>query len=572
MKLIVKLTLLLLFCTPFTSLAEIPKQIINDFAPISGTIIMPLGDKYLVDLDASTDLREGDILTLLMAGEKIIQPDTKKVIGTLDRAKGFLQVTQVKSGYSYVKPLHKGVTPQKGDRVKRFEQIPARFVSTLPASPLAEELKLALPQLHWLNNSDQTNPELIFSLTADSLTVTNSAGAELKSYPYREGKLVVSMAGIHQVDNFQLGGTPQKNKSLLNQAVSNLGVITGLGIKDKRLENPGITQNQQLNDGIWVGPNLGGNPIGIAVADFDGDGQIETAVAMENQLQILRMTDGKLSPIAVVEFPSGVHLLSLDVADINTDNSPELYLSANVGTKLSSQVVEFSDGNYHRTISRVPWFLRVVELPQEGRTLLAQTMGDAENHFFGQPFRVKRTGDKLTRGNNFPLPAGLNLYSFTALNGANNDLLYASISGNDKLYVATPRGATLWEATDHFGGTEVYFYNAEDTDKNLIQPVFIQQRLVTLPDGEILAAQNDGLRVLERYRNFDKSRVIALKWDGVALQQKWSTSDQAGYLADFTVADADNDGQDELVMVIKYKQKNLLQKGRSNVVIYELNH
>ena len=34
---------------------------------------------------------------------------------------------------------------------------------------------------------------------------------------------------------------------------------------------------------------------------------------------------------------------------------------------------------------------------------------------------------------------------------------------------------------------------------------------------------------------------------------------------------ADNDGQDELVMVVKFKQKNLLQKGRSNVVIYELN-
>ncbi len=574
MKLIVKLSLFLLFCFPFTSLAEIPKQIINDFAPISGTIIMPIGDKYLVDLDASTDLREGDILTLLMAGEKIIQPDTKKVLGTLDLAKGYLQVTQVKSGYSYVKLLSTGITPQKGDRVKRFEQTPTRFESTQPAIQLAEELKLALPQLNWLGDTDQTNPELIFALTDKSLKITNSAGAELKSYPYSGGKLSAPMTGIHQPDSFQLGGTPQKNKSLLNQAVDNLTGTIGWTGKDKRLENPGITQNQQLNDGIWVGPNLDGNPVGIAVADFDDDGQIETAVAMEDHLQILRMTDGKLAPVAIINFPSGIHLLSLDVADIDANDIPELYLSANVGTELSSQVVEFVEGSYQHTINRVPWFLRVVDLPQEGRTLLAQTMGDSENQFSGQPFRVIRSGNKLTRGTEFPLPAKLNLFSFTALKGANNDLLYAYTSVGDYLYVTTPRGATIWESTDHFGGTEVYFYNDKITGTSaneLIQPVPIQQRLLTLPTGEILIAQNDGPRILKRYRNFNKSRIIALKWNGIALQQSWSTTDQGGYLADFTLADADNDGQDELVMVIKFKQKNLVQKGRSAIVIYELN-
>ena len=62
-----------------------------------------------------------------------------------------------------------------------------------------------------------------------------------------------------------------------------------------------------------------------------------------------------------------------------------------------------------------------------------------------------------------------------------------------------------------------------------------------------------------------------MKWDGVTLHEEWQTADQAGYLADFTLADADNDGEIELVMAIKFQHQNILQKGRSSIVIYELN-
>jgi len=93
MKLMVKLTVLLLLVLPLNTLAELPEQLKRDFSPISGIIIMPVGGNYLVDLDASSSLQEGDILTLVIPGEKIIHPVSQKVIGTLDIVKGFLQVT-----------------------------------------------------------------------------------------------------------------------------------------------------------------------------------------------------------------------------------------------------------------------------------------------------------------------------------------------------------------------------------------------------------------------------------------------------------------------------------------------
>jgi hypothetical protein len=154
--------------------------------------------------------------------------------------------------------------------------------------------------------------------------------------------------------------------------------------------------------------------------------------------------------------------------------------------------------------------------------------------------------------------------------GTNNNFHYAYTSLTDYLYISTPQGSVIWESTDHFGGSDVSFNIKEDSKNELAQPVYIQKRMMTLPTGEILVLQNDGFRIFERYRNFDKSRVIALKWDGIALQQSWRTSDQNGYLADYTVADADNDGKKELVMAITYSRKGKLQKGRSTIIVYEL--
>ncbi len=573
MKLI-KIILLpaIILCTSLSALAELPERIKADFSPLSGVIIMPIGEEFLIDLDTSVDLKEGDILTLTAPGEKVIHPVSKEVLGTLDEVRGYLQVTQVKSGYSYAKVIAAQTAPQKGDQVKRFEQVPALIDQTLAASTLAAELRNGLPQLKWLGKEASQVPLLTFGLSNNRLNITNSEGVVVKTYQYSDNTLSAPSSLSYREDNFSLGGIPEKNKSRLNQSVDNLlGAIGIGGNKDQRLENPGIIRTlQQQNSAVWMGPNLDGNPVGLAVGDFDGDGTLETAVAMEDHLQIHRLSEGQLKQIAVIDFPGGVHLLSLDAVDLNNNGLPELYLSANVGEKLSSQIVEFTPGGYKRIENRIPWFFRVVDLPHEGPTLVAQTMGEADNPFSGGPFRVSLEDGHLARGPELPLPGMINLFSFAPLIETNDERLYATVSTSDFLSVSTTKGTILWEAGDRYGGTEVFFYNVENIDKELIQPVYIQQRLVRLPGGDILVPQNDGIRTFQRFRNFTKSRVIAMKWDGFALTESWRTTDQNGYLADYALADADNDGRKELAMVIKYSQKNLLQKGRSTIVIYEL--
>lgn len=562
----------ILLLWPLTATAEIPTAIKTDFAPLTGYIVMPVGDEFLIDLDAADNLREGDILTLIMPGEKVIHPISKKVLGTLDMPKGFLQVTRIKSGYSYAKLLYAETPPKKGDKLKRFEQVPTVFHADPADSKLYQDLKAGLPQLDWLDENSQTAPLLTFTLKKNLLTVQNSSGMTLGSYQKIDGELQANQTRQTAASTFAAPSEPSASRSPLNKMVNNLMDSVGLGISKDPIGPPGIIYNQEAlkKQGIWMGPALAGNPVGIAVADLDNDGQLETAVAMETELLITWISQQQQQEEARVELPAGTKLLSLDAIDLDRNGVAELYLTAAKDQELKSMVIEYNGSDYQKTITDIPWFLRTMEYPGSGRILVGQRTKDEDHPFFGSPFKVVRTGDQLSAGEELSLPDHSNLFSIQPLPGTDaTKPLFAYLSQGDYLKVASSENE-LWESADYFGGTETLYYNTRQNDKNLPNPTYIQQRILPSPDGGILVAQNDGIRTLDRFRRFKNSRIIDLQWDGFSMRESWRTSGLNGYLADFAFADADNDGEDELVLIEKFKHESVVSEGRSSIVIYEM--
>ena len=573
-RILIYFSALILICvSTTTSFAEFPQQIKQDFAPLAGVIIMPIGDEYLIDLDASSGIKQGDILTLISEGEKVIHPVTKEILGTLDVAQGYLQVTKIKSGYSYAKLLSSKTAPQKGDQVKRFEQVPSWISESVPEK-LRKEIKNGLPQLNWLDNTTAIQPILNFSIAGNTLVISNNENIPLKRYQYTNGTLsetIPTPSSQNANDPFSLNAPSQEKKSLLNQAVSNIFGSVGLDNKDERLVAPGIIHSKQDNGAVWMGPNLDGSPVGITVADFDHDGQLEMAIAFESKLVIARITQGEFQKVATIDIPTGIKLLSIDSLDLDHNGFPEIFLSGISGTDINSQIISFKDGSYKRTGTRIRWFLRVVDFPQSGKILAGQLFGTWEQPFSTPVVKLQYQEGELAAQGPLDVPKNINVFSFIPFSGSNNQKLFAYISPTDFLNISTSMGENLWESNENFGGSETSFHSSKDLNTELVSPTYIQKRLLFLPTEEILTAQNDGSRAFRGYRNFDKSRIIALRWNGFAPQESWRTSDQGGYLADFSVADADNDGQPEIVMLMEFRQGSLFQKARSTVVIYELN-
>ncbi|MBW6509185.1 MAG: VCBS repeat-containing protein [Desulfuromonadales bacterium] len=560
---------LLMFLVPALALAQLPDQLLEDFAPADGIVLMAIGDSWLVDLDINQNLRPGDILSVMSPGETIVHPQTRDIVGRIDHVVGFLVVSRVMSGYSYADLLTKELSLQAGDQVRRFERIPAYIDGAVPEN-LAQELKRSLSHLEWVATPpDTADPGLSFQLQNERLNVTGRAGAVVGSYRYSTGQELAPMTpAIRQTEPVAPVGP---ERSALNRGVDSLLGTVGLSRGDTRLEAPGIARQQQ-SDGVWISPPLGENPVGLAVGDLTADGRSEIAIALENELRIMRMKDGQFSAVGVVSFPAGTRLLAIDAHDLNKDGRAELYITAVIDNDLRSQVVEYRNERFERVITMVNWFMRVVDLPGEGPVLLGQRLSRSDEPFLPPVFRIERTGDRLSRGADLDLPARINLFSMLPITAGNGETLYASLSADDRLQLVNSSNDRLWRSSDYVGGSDISFYNRPESEATMRVPVAMQKRLVRLASGEILTIQNQGSRLLQGLRTFSDGQLVAYEWDGSSLQliERWRTPRQKGYIADFIVADIDDNSELELIVAMRFQEKNILQRGHSALMVFKL--
>ena len=572
MNFMLKLFLLVLFCCPAVALAELPELVQSDFAVLEGVVVMPINDEYIVTLEDREDLHIGDILTLVNPGKKVFHPETKELIGSIDEVVGFLQVSRIHSGYSYAKVVTEDLKPEAGAQFKRFEQVPAFLKTAQEADPgLARQLQVNLPQFQWLEEGQVDQALLTFDLQAKALDVRTVQGDSLHKYKVTEDQQLVTTVTSAPRPYTSTQAEP-KSKPLQQLANALMGTISQTN-EDRfaEMDEAIIRQRQIDREGIWMGPNLAGHPIGLSVADLDGDGQQEVAVLLEKKIVVARIIEGEFGEVAEVPLPGVLKFLSIDALDLDNNGRSELYLSALAGDRPSSFVVEYDGGNYSIVIDSVRWLLRAVNLSGEiSQSLVGQRVGNIENVFRGDVFHVARKGTELVQGEAIALPENINLFNFTTFTDDKQQVNYAYLTNGDYLKVVSGSGEDLWESAGYFGGSEDDFNLSEkrrDDDPNL---TYMPPRMVLMPGHEILVAQNDGQRMVQRFRRFKQSRIVSLAWNGFSMTENWQTSSQQGYLGDFTLADADNDGNAELVMAIKFKHGGLTEAARASIVIYEL--
>jgi hypothetical protein len=572
-----------LLCTllPTLAVAGIDLQKVkDDFKPVSGYLVMPVGDEFLVDLDAASGVRSGDLLSVVVPGEKIFHPVTKEVLGTLDQVKGFLQVTRVKSGYSYARVLSGAAELKAADVVKRYEQTPALFWDySGEGEPFYNELAAALPHLDWwsYDQAARTRPEtpqalsagqvaLLFIYDQHGLAVKNAGLESLGSY----GVARTVAAGVAPVGQLPTSGiTPQARPA---GGFMPAGAVTPMqtGQPSRGI----IRTSDQAYAGIWHSPNLQGSAVGVEVGDFDGDGQLEIASLLNDRLLISRVVNGNLAQVAQLEFPKGLSALHLDGADLTGDGRMELYVTMAQDLIIASKVVEFQAGRYQVTIDDVPWYFNMVQMAEEGPVLLAQKSDyTGQKDYVGTPFRVARRGAKLVEDGTVAVPKPFILYGQMPFNDASGVRRYAALTETDELVVAMPDGKRLWESNRKYGGSSAGIdrpvnIHARDAEGDRTQ--WLRSRIMLSPNGEVLVPVNEGTRRFAQWRSFKSSYMAALTWNGHVMQERWRTIDQNGYLADFRLADADNDGVDELVTFMGYNEGGFLTTAKSGLVIYEM--
>lgn len=198
--------LFLILCWPTSVRAGIVNDVGSYFSPATGSLVAIQGDDYLISLDASAGVMVGDLLSIVTPGEELIDPASGAILGNIDRVKGVLKVTRVRSGFSQARPLGTISMAQAGDSVRRYQNLTSEFQDQKGTGlELYKQLVSALPALEWqgyypVKKTEKTpadnasgSTQLTFVLTDTSLNVHDSAGQILRSFPVQPP--AVSSAG-----------------------------------------------------------------------------------------------------------------------------------------------------------------------------------------------------------------------------------------------------------------------------------------------------------------------------------------------------------------------------------------
>jgi hypothetical protein len=279
----------------------------------------------------------------------------------------------------------------------------------------------------------------------------------------------------------------------------------------------------------------------------------------------------------------------ISIADLNGNGQAEIYVSAEHDGKPISFAVERQNDTFVTLFDAARWYVKVLDLPGEGPTLIGQRGFSYKEPVMPGIFRLLFHNGTLEQGEKLALPPQINLFDF-ALGDLNqdgtNEIIYLEQDGRLKVLDGAYR--SLWQSSEYYGGTSRYIGELDSSRGEVFQTneikgkrLFIQGRIIITDlnrDGkpEVIVNRNisTASRVLGYYKNFTSGEIHALAWNGLALGELWHTRKIDGFIVDYQLVQkkAEQDETTNLYVgvVLQGEALDILSSSESTVLMYNL--
>ena len=345
-----------------------------------------------------------------------------------------------------------------------------------------------------------------------------------------------------------------------------------------------FSQESLLDQGVTKSQVFPFEVKGVDVGDVDGDKKNEVVVMDSNNLYIFRYNGEKLTLFQKLELPPGNSFLTLDVANVNRRGPAEIIVTNLIDDNLRSFILEFEEGRFKKIHEKTGWFFRVMEHPKEGPILLGQIM-DAYGLITGPIYKLVWKKTTFEQGPKMPFPTDTKLYGLALVEAKNpgvHDPLIIDQFG--RLRILGSRGEYTWTSSDYYGGTDNFYetkktkYEAYWQQESPPFRVYIPGRILVRDldkDGinELIVNRNIsalGAAAFERVRSYTRAEIVNMVWDENNFVKIWKTREMDGYVADYQIRDADNNGQDELVVGLVNSSDMFSRKKTSTIYFFKL--
>jgi hypothetical protein len=352
------------------------------------------------------------------------------------------------------------------------------------------------------------------------------------------------------------------------------------GKSDKsRKSDPGGDQE-------WRGAELNLLGIGLGVGDLDGDGQNEIVIIDPNTVYAYKVVGEKFNLLAEYS-PGALELKSVDVAKTRPQGPSRIYVSAQNRGAVASFVLELRAGKLVPVIREVPYFLRVIDYPTRGPILIGQKKG-MRNMYDGYVYRLVDKGDDLEPQGRFGVPLKIPVFGFAIgdFEGKRKPLI-AVYDRHDHLRIYEPSGKRLFVSKDYYGESDVLLRRSgpenrrtEATKETEEKDEFFRPRILSLdlyPNSIhqilVIAHSSRTRRLLSHSKMLEEGQIMALGWNGDALEEQWTTPKVQGVITDFALAALPGLSGTRLIVLERKRTDWLaLLKSRSQVRAYDLKY
>jgi TolB-like protein len=329
---------------------------------------------------------------------------------------------------------------------------------------------------------------------------------------------------------------------------------------------------------FWKSKNFKVAIKGLALGDVDGDGKTEVVFISNRRIYVYRFESQRLVKIWEKAGKRSERFTGVDVADINRNGRAEIFVTSlkGAGQRLDSFVLEWDGDGFTRLVKGAPWYYRVIESPEGGKTLLGQkrTMDDP---FVPGVYQLTWRNGEYVPEERLTLPKGTNIFGFALGDVMNNgQQMIVAFDKGDHIRLFTASGEQQWKSDECYGGSMNYvesWLKGEDVPDR----IYLSQRICVHDldrDGrqELVVASNQGSlgRLFARLRRFENGRIACLSWTDLGLTQIGETRKVSGHISDCAIGDLDNDGTAEVVAVQVAKQGTAVTSARSAIIVYEL--
>jgi len=339
-------------------------------------------------------------------------------------------------------------------------------------------------------------------------------------------------------------------------------------------------QGQISGASYWKSPGFKQPLHGIALGDVNGDGNIETVLISDHSAMIYSNVSRRFFKIAEIAEGDSHNLIGVDVADINDNGRAEIFVTSLTATRqgLNSYVLEFDGKKFVKIVENSRWYYRVVDPSARGKILVGQSHRKTDVFAGGLQELSWQGGDYIPR-DALAAPGGLNAMGIAMGDIARDRQEYVvAFKSNDRIQISDGAGKVVWTGSDRLGGSNLFYYlpmqDRGDVGTRRYYPMRpLVRQLPGDENPEVIVAHNfevAGMK-LEQFRQFTGGQIEAFVWDGMGLANKWRTRKLTGFIRDFAVGDYDNDGGEELIIVlIQRTGDTILTTPKGNLVAYDM--